>query len=42
MPSPGTIRRWLTWDAQKEEALGDEEQAAMLNRPYRASWELPG
>jgi predicted dehydrogenase len=33
--------RPVRWDAAKEVILGDEQQAAMLQRPYRAPWRLP-
>lgn len=31
--------RKLTWDAAKEEIVGDEQANAMLVRPYRAPWD---
>jgi predicted dehydrogenase len=33
--------RRVRWDPSKEIVLGDEQQAAMLQRPYRAPWRLP-
>jgi predicted dehydrogenase len=35
------LRRKLTWDAQKEECVGDAAANALLSRPYRAPWHLP-
>jgi len=32
--------RKVTWDPEKEEIVGDSEQAAMLIYPYRAPWKL--
>jgi hypothetical protein len=32
--------RKITWDAAKEEIVGDREAAKMLARPYRAPWKL--
>jgi predicted dehydrogenase len=34
--------RRLTWDPAKEEIVGDKEVAAMVSRPYRSPWSLPG
>ncbi|MHB8899952.1 MAG: hypothetical protein ACYC6Y_14490, partial [Thermoguttaceae bacterium] len=31
--------RKLTWDAEKEEIVGDPEANAMLLRPYRSPWD---
>jgi predicted dehydrogenase len=33
--------RRVRWDPTKETILGDEQQAAMLQRPYRGPWRLP-
>ena len=33
------LGRRLTWDAKKEEVLGDAEANRMLVRPYRAPWD---
>jgi len=33
--------RKVRWDPEREQILGDQEQAAMLNRPYRAPWKFP-
>ena len=33
------LGRKLTWDADKEEVVGDQEANAMLVRPYRAPWD---
>ncbi len=33
-------RRKITWDAAKEQIVGDAEAAAMLSRPYRAPYRL--
>jgi predicted dehydrogenase len=35
------LRRKLTWDAAKEQVVGDEAANALLSRPYRAPWYLP-
>jgi hypothetical protein len=34
--------RKLTWDPAKEQIVGDTEAAALLGRPYRSPWRLPG
>jgi len=31
----------VQWDPTKETVVGDEQQAAMVQRPYRAPWRLP-
>ena len=31
--------RKITWDAEREEIVGDREANAMLTRPYRAPWD---
>ena len=31
--------RKITWDAAKEEIIGEPEAAAMLSRPYREPWD---
>ena len=31
--------RKITWDAKKEQIVGDREAAALLVRPYRSPWE---
>jgi hypothetical protein len=33
------VGRKLTWDAEKEEIVGDREAAAKLVRPYRKPWD---
>ena len=33
-------KRAITWDAQKEQIVGDEQANQMLTRPYRAPWKL--
>jgi len=33
--------RVLRWDPAKEVVIGDQEQAAMVQRPYREPWRLP-
>ncbi len=33
--------RRVRWDSSKEIILGDEQQAAMMQRTYRAPWRLP-
>jgi predicted dehydrogenase len=33
------VGRKLTWDAEKEEIVGDKEANAMLVRPYRKPWD---
>jgi predicted dehydrogenase len=33
--------RRVQWDPTKEIVIGDEQQAAMVQRPYRAPWRLP-
>jgi predicted dehydrogenase len=32
--------RKITWDAAKEQIVGDPEAAAMLSKPYRSPWKL--
>jgi hypothetical protein len=34
------LKRKIRWDPEKEEILGDDEAAAMLDRPMRAPWRL--
>lgn len=33
------LRRRLEWDAERETIAGDDEAAAMLERPYRSPWD---
>ncbi|HEY2015008.1 MAG TPA: Gfo/Idh/MocA family oxidoreductase [Bryobacteraceae bacterium] len=35
------LGRTLTWDAKKEQVVGDEEANRLLRRPYRAPWIHP-
>jgi len=35
------LKRKLTWDAAKEQVVGDDAANALLSRPYRAPWYLP-
>lgn len=35
------LGRTLTWDAQKQRVVGDEEANALLRRPYRKPWVHP-
>ncbi len=35
------LGRTLTWDAEKEQVVGDEEANRLLRRPYRAPWVHP-
>src|SRR5262249_55126476 len=35
------LGRTLTWDAQKQLAIGDEEANGLLKRPYRKPWVHP-
>ena len=35
------LGRTLTWDAQKQQVVGDEEANRRLRRPYRAPWVHP-
>jgi predicted dehydrogenase len=34
------VGRKLTWDANKERIIGDEEASSLLTRPYRSPWAL--
>ena len=34
------LQRKIRWDPEQEQILGDEQAAAMLSRPMRASWTL--
>ena len=34
------LGRQIVWDAQREEIVNDREAAAMLERPYRAPWDI--
>lgn len=36
------LGRGLKWDAQAEQIVGDEQANAMLERPYRAGYEIEG
>jgi hypothetical protein len=36
------LGRPLQWDAATEQFVGDPEATAMLSKPYRAPWRLPG
>jgi len=36
------LGRKLTWDASKQEFVGDDAANRMRHRPYRAPWMLPG
>jgi predicted dehydrogenase len=36
------LGRALTWDAEKQTVVGDDEANKMLKRPYRAPWVHPG
>ena len=36
------LGRSLTWDAQKQQVVGDKEANALLRRPYRRPWVHPG
>jgi hypothetical protein len=33
--------RELTWDAEKQQVVNDEEANRLLTRPYRKPWEHP-
>ena len=33
--------RKITWDANAEKIVGDNEAAMMISRPYRAPWTMP-
>ena len=35
------LGRTLTWDAAKEEVVGDDEANRALKRPYRSPWTHP-
>jgi hypothetical protein len=35
------LGRTLTWDAQKQRVVGDEEANRLLQRPYRHPWVHP-
>ena len=35
------LGRSLTWDANKEQVVGDEEANKLLSRPYRKPWVYP-
>jgi hypothetical protein len=35
------LGRSLTWDAQKQQVVGDEEANRLLRRPYRKPWVHP-
>ena len=32
--------RVITWDPKREEIVGDEEAARMLQRPFREKWKV--
>ena len=34
------LGRKITWDGEKEQVVGDDEANALLNRPFRAPWQL--
>jgi predicted dehydrogenase len=36
------VGRTLTWDAEREQVVGDEEANWLLRRPYRSPWVHPG
>lgn len=36
------LGRKIPWDPQTQQCPGDEEAGAMLKRPYRQPWKLPG
>jgi len=36
------LGRSLTWDAEKQQVVGDDEANKLLRRPYRKPWEHPG
>jgi predicted dehydrogenase len=36
------VGRTLTWDAEREQVVGDEEANRLLRRPYRSPWVHPG
>ena len=36
------LGRTLTWDAQNQRVVGDDEANRLLRRPYRAPWVHPG
>lgn len=36
------LGRSLTWDAQRQQVVGDDEANGLLARPYRAPWVHPG
>jgi hypothetical protein len=33
--------RKVTWDPEKEQIVGDDEAATMLDRTHRSPWTLP-
>ena len=33
------VGRKVTWDAEKEQIVGDPQANAMLTRPYRSPWD---
>jgi hypothetical protein len=35
------LGRTLTWDAEKNQVVGDEEASQVLRRPYRQPWVHP-
>jgi hypothetical protein len=35
------LGRTLTWDASKQQVVGDEEANKLLRRPYRRPWVHP-
>jgi predicted dehydrogenase len=35
------LGRTLTWDAEKQQVVGDEEANKLLKRPYRSPWQHP-
>ena len=35
------LGRTLTWDADKQQVVGDDEANRLLRRPYRAPWVHP-
>jgi hypothetical protein len=38
----GKDGRKLTWDAEKQAVVGDDQATARLARDMRAPWKLPG
>jgi hypothetical protein len=35
------LRRYVRWDAEKEQVIGDPEAQALVGREYRKPWVLP-